>query len=120
VAEKGEELDPKATKTFLNRVEASLHIAQKIQTADVNGDGNIDQNDFVLFKSVVTKVTEDPETLQQVIQEVENIVSGEQEQGQVFVLSDKLDTIVGTESDDVIRGIRDESGGIQLGPRQTP
>jgi len=93
--------DHPATKTLLNRVEVALYVAQKIQTADINGDGKIDEADFEVFKNIIQQVTDDPATVEQAMQEVDNFVN----KGQEFTLTTQADEIIGTDKNDVINGV---------------
>ena len=90
-----------ATKTLLNRVDVALYTAQKIPTADINGDGQVDQNDLTQFHDFVVKTTDDPTTVQLVEQEVDNIVN----KGQEFDLTTNPDEIVGTPKNDFINAV---------------
>ncbi len=53
-----------ATKTLKNRAQFAEYVAQVIQNPDVNGDGNVDDTDFQIFRQLINMVTDDPNSIE--------------------------------------------------------
>ncbi|RUM32161.1 MAG: hypothetical protein DSY32_00380 [Aquifex sp.] len=90
--------DDPATKTLLNRAEVAVYAAEKMPKADINGD-NVP--DFDVFKEFIANVTDDPNTVQQAMQQVDEYIN----KGQEFTLTTQVDEIVGTPKNDVINAV---------------
>ena len=58
-----------ATKTLLNRVDAGIQIAKKIMEVDINFNGEIDEQDISVFREMIQKVTQDPESIKEVLKQ---------------------------------------------------
>jgi hypothetical protein len=54
-----------AAETFVNRADVAVKTADSIKSADINGDGKIDSQDFGVFQNIVKTVTNDETTVEQ-------------------------------------------------------
>ena len=93
--------DHPATKTLENRTEVGLYVAQKIKTADINGDGKVTITDLEEFKKLIAIVTDDPTTIETAKQMVDKMVNPVEE----YILKVGPEEVLGTAGKDLFIGV---------------
>jgi hypothetical protein len=80
-----------AAETFVNRAAAAVKIADTLPSADINGDGKIDANDFKVFQDTIKVVTNDSSTIDTAVTKAKDYAPVD------FDLTSGKDNIVGTD-----------------------